>query len=201
MPSPLGTEPTPASLDRRAELLDAAVRTIRRDGADASMNDIAAEAGITKPVLYQHFASKAGLAAALADRFLVDVGARLGPLLAGDLPPHEAIPAGIGVFVRFATAEPSVFRFLTEGAAGAGREAPELPMVTALASMLADYLLLVGATGDDRRARTWAMAVMGMVITTVAWWADEGGGDRDALIDDLTALVLRGLAAPESGSD
>ncbi|MCB1004958.1 MAG: helix-turn-helix transcriptional regulator [Acidimicrobiales bacterium] len=44
---------------RRAELADAAVRAIRTVGADASMADIAAEAGITKPVLYHHFGDKA----------------------------------------------------------------------------------------------------------------------------------------------
>lgn len=180
---------------RREALLDAAVRTIRRDGADASMNDIAAEAGITKPILYQHFSSKAGLAAALADRFLADVGARLGPLLDPGTPPESAIPAGIRVFIRFATAEPSVFRFLTEGAAGAGRDAADLPMVTALAGLIADYLVAVGVADGPRQARTWAMAVMGMVITTVTWWADEGDGDRDALADDLSRLALGGLVA------
>ena len=59
---------------RRAELADAAIRAIRAIGADASMADIAAEAGISKPVLYHHFGDKAGLAAAIADRFLVELG-------------------------------------------------------------------------------------------------------------------------------
>src|SRR5690606_36511130 len=59
--------------ERRQELLDAAVVTIRRDGAGVSMEDIAHEAGITKPILYANFGDKAGLADALAKRFTRDL--------------------------------------------------------------------------------------------------------------------------------
>src|SRR4051812_49981144 len=53
---------------RRRELLEAADRVVLRDGPQASMNAIAAEAGITKPILYRHFGDKGGLYAALATR-------------------------------------------------------------------------------------------------------------------------------------
>src|SRR3954469_13134032 len=53
---------------RRRELLEAADRVVLRDGPQASMNAIAAEAGITKPILYRHFGDKGGLYAALAKR-------------------------------------------------------------------------------------------------------------------------------------
>ena len=51
---------------RRRELLEAADRVVLRDGPEASMNAIAAEAGITKPILYRHFGDKGGLYRALA---------------------------------------------------------------------------------------------------------------------------------------
>ena len=53
---------------RRRELLEAADRVVLRDGPEASMNAIAAEAGITKPILYRHFGDKSGLYRALAKR-------------------------------------------------------------------------------------------------------------------------------------
>jgi len=56
---------------RRRELLEAADRVVLRDGPQASMNAIAAEAGITKPILYRHFGDKNGLYAALAARLTV----------------------------------------------------------------------------------------------------------------------------------
>ncbi|MGH9249663.1 MAG: helix-turn-helix domain-containing protein, partial [Acidimicrobiales bacterium] len=47
---------------RRHQLVDVALRVFAERGFhDASMNDIAEAAGVTKPVLYQHFTSKRGL--------------------------------------------------------------------------------------------------------------------------------------------
>ncbi|MBC7679270.1 MAG: TetR/AcrR family transcriptional regulator, partial [Pseudorhodobacter sp.] len=53
---------------RREALLAAADAVVQRDGASASMASIAAEAGITKPILYRHFGDKGGLYAALTER-------------------------------------------------------------------------------------------------------------------------------------
>ncbi|HEU4481075.1 MAG TPA: helix-turn-helix domain-containing protein, partial [Actinomycetota bacterium] len=51
---------------RRIELLEAADRALRREGPLVSMNAIAAEAGVTKPILYRHFGDKGGLYQAIA---------------------------------------------------------------------------------------------------------------------------------------
>src|SRR3954451_18952970 len=55
---------------KRDELLAAADRVVQREGSAATMNLIAAEAGITKPILYRHFGDKVGLYRALADRHI-----------------------------------------------------------------------------------------------------------------------------------
>lgn len=73
---------------RRRELLEAADRVVLRDGPQASMNAIAAEAGITKPILYRHFGDKGGLYRALAKRH---TDALLSALRAAlDAPPSGA---------------------------------------------------------------------------------------------------------------
>ena len=61
----VATDPRAA---RREQLLDAADRAVARSGAATSMAAVAAEAGITKPVLYRHFGDKGGLVAALTAR-------------------------------------------------------------------------------------------------------------------------------------
>jgi AcrR family transcriptional regulator len=59
---------------RREQILDVAIDVFGRSGYfGASMNDIAEAAGVTKPVLYQHFDSKSDLYSALLD----EVGARM----------------------------------------------------------------------------------------------------------------------------
>src|SRR3954467_6722372 len=55
---------------KRDELLAAADRVVQREGSAATMNLIAAEAGITKPILFRRFGDKVGLSLALADRHI-----------------------------------------------------------------------------------------------------------------------------------
>ena len=76
-----------------AELLEAADRVVLRDGPGASMNAIAAEAGITKPILYRHFGDKGGLYRALAVRH---TDALLAALRAALDAPARAPRAGRG---------------------------------------------------------------------------------------------------------
>src|SRR5437763_1568648 len=73
--------------ERRTELLEAAVRAIRRVGPTVSMDAIAAEAGVTKPIIYRHFGDRVGLASALAEQFGSQLVAELDHALTQDLPP------------------------------------------------------------------------------------------------------------------
>src|SRR5688572_28110997 len=73
---------------RRAELMEAAVRAIRRDGPLVSMDAIAAEAGVTKPIVYRHFGDRVGLASALAEQYGAALVAELDEALRQDLPPE-----------------------------------------------------------------------------------------------------------------
>lgn len=65
---------------RRAELVEAAVRAIGRKGHDVGMDDIAAEAGISKPVLYRHFSDKSELYLAVGEWGTQLLMQRLKPL-------------------------------------------------------------------------------------------------------------------------
>ena len=102
----------------REQLLEAADRVVHRDGSAATMNLIAAEAGITKPILYRHFGDKGGLYRALAARYTEDLLARLRAALAtrgglrGAHPRHDRrLPQ------RGRASSPQVYRFLMERAA------------------------------------------------------------------------------------
>src|SRR5262245_55411110 len=107
--------PPPASprrLARRAELLEAALRVIRRGHGRVAMEDIAAEAGISRPILYRHFGDAAGLYAAVADLFCQDMLTRLrqNPETLG--PGRALLRAQILAYLSFIAEEPDVYRFL-----------------------------------------------------------------------------------------
>lgn len=179
--------------ERQAMLLDAAVRAIRRLGADASMTDIAGEAGVAKPMLYEYFGDKAGLTTALADRFLGDLDGRLATLLGADSDLRHSISAGIAMFVAFAAREPELFRFLIEGSPGTGREMVEMPMLPGLAGRLADFLQTRSPAIERGRADAWAFAILGMVFSATGWWLDGRTRTSDELVEDLTELVMGGI--------
>src|SRR3954468_19413164 len=91
---------------RRSELLEAAVRAIRRTGPSVSMDVIAAEAGVTKPIVYRHFGDRVGLASALAEQFGAALVAELDEVLSRDLPPEELLRATIEAYVAFVERDP-----------------------------------------------------------------------------------------------
>lgn len=103
---------------RRRELLEAADRVVLRDGPQASMNAIAAEAGITKPILYRHFGDKGGLYAALAKRHTDALLASLRAALDAPADRRERVEATLDTYLAAIEARPQVYRFLMHPAEG-----------------------------------------------------------------------------------
>lgn len=179
---------------RKAELADAAIRAIRSIGADASMADIAAEAGISKPVLYHHFGDKAGLAAAIGDRFLAELGTSLEAIFDASEDPRHAVTEAIDVFVAFAEREPALHRFLVEGSQGTGRGSGELPVLPALAAQVGAFLVTgFGVQGSAAQLEVRSIALMGTVFEGVGWWLDRRTLTRDELVATLADLVTNGV--------
>ena len=182
--------------ERRQELLDAAVVTIRRDGAGVSMEDIAHEAGITKPILYANFGDKAGLADAMAKRFTRDLIARFGEVWATSDDTRERVRLAIEAWVAFIESDPHIYRFLSEGSFGAGRRLEDRRLVSdvgvVVARALGEWLREQGA--DSGPAEPWAYGVLGMVHVTTEWWLDRRTLNRKDLVDYLTSLLWSGLS-------
>jgi AcrR family transcriptional regulator len=96
--------------ERREQILDAATRAFGRAGFTAtSLDDVAAEAGVTRVILYRHFESKADMYRAVLDR----AGARVAEAVGLDEYGDDAIPS----LVAAAAADPDGFRLLFRHAA------------------------------------------------------------------------------------
>jgi AcrR family transcriptional regulator len=164
------------------------------------MEEMAAEAGITKPVLYRYFGDRDGLIAAVAERFCDVLVSRLEGALAG-APAENAvvlIQAAIECYVTFIEEDPALYGFLTQQAPlGSPALVAVIDRVSGLiARVISDTLDAFGL--DNRPATTWAHGVVGMVHLAGATWARHPDVPREQLIADLSALVARGLtgAAP-----
>jgi AcrR family transcriptional regulator len=106
----------------RSELLEAAGRVFAERGLDASIDEIAAEAGYTKGAFYASFGSKEELFLEVVDIRFETEATRLGELLAGDEDPEGQARAAAIDFVRFVSSDPSWPRLFFEFTVRAVRE-------------------------------------------------------------------------------
>lgn len=177
---------------RRLELLAAATTAIRRDGVDVSMDAIAAEAGVTKPILYSHFGDKAGLTTALVEQIGGDLRAMLVEETSEIDDPREFARSTIDGYVSLIEAEPNIYRFVTGGDASHGRKLVD-EVATQLAVLLGARLRAAGK--DSGAAEPWAYAIVGMVDWAGDWWLDRKTMSRADLSEYLTSLVWDGLGS------
>jgi AcrR family transcriptional regulator len=182
--------------ERRTELLDAAERAIRRIGPHASMDELAAEAGITKPILYSHFGDKAGLVRALSVR----VATQLNEAILAELSrptskdPKEVVRSTIAAFCTFIDQEPALYRFLIQAAMHTSRPPKRLAsdISNSIAVSLGSSLRRAGA--DSGAAELWAFAIVGMTFAGAGWWLERRSMSKDDLVDYLTQLLWSGLS-------
>ncbi|MFE3587551.1 TetR family transcriptional regulator [Streptomyces niveus] len=191
---------------RRRQLLEAADRVVLRDGPKASMNAIAAEAGITKPILYRHFGDKGGLYRALAKRH---TDALLGALKAAlDAPADRRarVEATLDTYLAAIEARPQVYRFLMHPADNAAEaQLPEqgfdvgrhsAPLLRRLGEELAVVIEERVDLGPDsaQLARVWGHGIVGMMHAAGDWWLGERPCSRAQLVSSLADLLWGRLA-------
>src|SRR3954470_7203907 len=183
---------------RRRQLLDVALEVFAERGVHGtSMDEVAEAAGVTKPVLYQHFGSKRDLYLQLLD----DVGQRLledvqkATAAAGG--PRQQVASGFEAYFRFVADHESAFRLLF---GGDGREADRefADAVRRVEDAMADAVaLLIEADIDDDHRGLLAYGVVGLAEATSRHWVLTGRREElDTLssrVADLTWAGLRGI--------
>jgi AcrR family transcriptional regulator len=189
---------------RRQELLEAAERVVLRDGPEASMNAIAAEAGITKPILYRHFGDKSGLYRALAKRHTDALLATLRAALDSPGDRRDRVEATIHAYLYTIESHPQVYRFLmhpseapADGERGFDAGRHSVPLLRRMGEDLAEAIAERLDLGPDGAlvARTWGHGIVGMMYAAGDWWLGERPGTRDQLVRHLTDLLWGRLTA------
>ncbi|GAA3871112.1 TetR family transcriptional regulator [Streptomyces sp. NPDC003631] len=188
---------------RRRELLEAADRVVLRDGPGASMNAIAAEAGITKPILYRHFGDKGGLYAALAKRHTDALLDSLRAALDAPAERRERVEATLDTYLAAIEARPQVYRFLMHPAEG-GTPSDQgfdtrhsIPVLRRMGEELAVFIeeRLDLGPGSHQLARVWGHGIVGMMHAAGDWWLGERPCSRAELVRSLADLLWGRLAA------
>jgi AcrR family transcriptional regulator len=169
---------------RRRQLLDVACGVFAERGFHAtSMDDVASAAGVTKPVLYQHFPSKRALFVELLDdvghQLLGELAIATGAATSG----RERVEAGFTAYFRFVTGNEAAFRLLFGAAVRNDAEFTEI-VERILDETAIAITQLIDIPGTAEHRRVLAHALIGVAEAT----------SRDALTDDGSALEPAVLA-------
>ena len=193
---------------RRVELVDSTIRAIRLHGAGVGMDEIAAEAGTSKTVIYRHLTDKAGVYRAVAARIDEHVVRRISETLAltmgrgGDL--RTLISSTVGAYLSLVQSDPEVYRFVVRPPLVDRPLADDLVEETAgqvvdqLSRVLAPSLEAAGH--DPGMARLWSIALVGSVQAVADDWLRSGvRTPSEELAALLTDLAWRGLSGALGG--
>ena len=178
--------------ERRAQLLESALEVFVAQGYHAAaMDDIAERAGVSKPVLYQHFPGKLDLYLALLDQSCSTVIASCREALASTPDNKLRVAATVKAFYDYVAHDTGAFRLVFES------DLTSEPAVRAqIERVTADTADLVAEViADDtglpaEAAKLLAVSLVGMAQVSARFWLAEAQGIS---LDDAVALVS-GLA-------
>jgi AcrR family transcriptional regulator len=188
--------------DRRRTLLEAADRVIQREGPAASMAAIAAEAGISKPILYRHFGDKSGLYQALAERHTRKLVETISCEFSQPGDVRERTRSTIDTYLSSISTNLQLYRFLMHRASAedAATHSAMSTMIREIGRELAELVIAEAGLLDRHRGYVWGHAVVGMVQTAGDWWLDHAEDvPRATVVDGLVDLILEGLPAAAFG--
>lgn len=192
---------------RREQLVLATLAAVGRHGAGVGMDEIAAEAGTSKTVVYRHFADRSELHVAVCGRVAEQLLPRLRTAMERSDHPRQMTAAAIDTYLGFLEADPEVYRFVVHPSQGQNRDLGPDPIgslselvAEQAAAVLADALSAVGR--DRAAAAPWGHGIVGLVRSAADWWLRS---ERRMLRTELTAHLtdlawagLSGVVAPRT---
>ncbi len=181
--------------ERREQILRISRTLFSEKGYEATaIEEVALRAGISKPVVYEHFGGKEGLYAVVVDR---EVRGLLDRITAGLSPEHpkEKLEGAALALLGYIEEEPEGFLILV-------RDSPAMSARGTFASLIGDIATRVEyILGDEfkrlgfdtKLAPLYSHALVGMVALVGEWWLDEGKPKRDEVALHLVNLAWNGL--------
>jgi AcrR family transcriptional regulator len=182
--------------ERRTQLLDVGRALFAEKGFDAtSIEEIASRAGVTKPVVYEHFGGKEGLYAVVVDREMERLLEGVTGALSGGSA-RELLEQAASAFLVYIEKEPDGFRILVRDSPVASSSGTFASLISDIASQVEHILgREFKARGyDTKLASLYSQALVGMVALTGQWWLDARKPKRDEVAAHLVNLAWNGLS-------
>jgi AcrR family transcriptional regulator len=183
--------------ERREQLLDIARRLFAERGLDGtSIEEIAARADVSKPVVYEHFGGKEGLYAVVVDREVERFIAMATRLLAGEDNHTEKFEVAAVELLRYIQDNSDGFRILVRDSNPSSGSGTFASLISDIASQV-EYILgdvLKERGYDPKLAPLYAQMLVGMVAFTGQWWLDARKPELEEVAAHLVNLAWNGLS-------
>ncbi len=183
--------------ERREQLLQVARKVFGRRGYHTvTMDAVAREAGVTKPILYDHFPSKRELYLALLEVDLQELDDRLTGALQAETGNRERIRQSFQAYFDFVDEHAEGFRLLMQEAVGAEREFREM-VARFRDGVLAKVTEVIARESkgklDRREAEDVSLGLVGMAEMAAQHSPGRSKDDRRKTVDTLVRLAWRGI--------
>ncbi len=174
---------------RRAAFVQAGVAAVDEYGPNASAEQIADLAGVSRTVLYRYFRDREDLRQAIAEAVQQAVVGEIVPHLnlTAESTPHEIIHSTIDVVVGWLDDHPNLYYFLRARRTGASLTSVEATVADQVAELLKLVIMFFGV--DPSAAAPGAYGIAGFVEASGAWWLATRSLSRAAFTDFLCQSV------------
>jgi len=180
------------AVERRNQLIEIGRVVFAERGYEAtSVEEIAERAGISEPIVYEHFGGKEGLYAVIVDREMEHVIGQI-TLAISEGTPRERIEGAALAFLRYVKDRPDGFAVLS-------RDAPANVGMASLLSEVADRVGQIFAAEfkkagfNTKAAPLYAQALIGMVTFVGQWWQEDQSMTVEEAASHISALAWMGL--------
>ena len=182
--------------ERRQQLLDIGRRLFAERGFEGtSIEEIAAQAGVSKPVVYEHFGGKEGLYAVVVDRE-VERLTTITMVLVDGKQSRPKFEAAAVTLLRYIEDNADGFRILVRDSSPGATTGTYGTLLSDIAGqveyIMADFLKSRGR--DPKLAPMYSQMLVGMVAFTGQWWLDARKPKLEQVATNLIDLAWNGLA-------
>lgn len=186
--------------ERREQLIEIARTSFAERGYDGtSVEEIAARAEVSKPVVYEHFGGKEGLYAVVVDREVRQLLQMMRTALT-DGSARELLEQAAITLLDYIEQSSDGFRILVRDSLPGSSNSSYLSIIGDIGTRVEGILVeQFKARGFDAKAAPmYAQMLVGMVGTTGQWWLDARKPAKEAVAAHLVNLAWNGLAGLET---
>jgi AcrR family transcriptional regulator len=199
-PATSGVRARMTGKQRREQLIEVGRKLFADKGFEGTtVEEVAAKANVSKPVVYEHFGGKEGLYAVVVDREIAALLDGITGTLSADLGSRETLERAAMALLDYIETSTDGFRIL-------GRDSPPGQSTGSFASLISDVASQVEhilaaefkrRKLDPKTAPPYAQMLVGMVALTGQWWLDSRKMKKADVAAHLVNLAWNGLAGLE----